>query len=473
MLFALGCGGASIKGVPAGAIVGRPDIYDYSPSVIYSGNIAKVWWCGYAANPDKASQTSDTIQYSTIDLVTGKVSDPQTVMGETPHSWDSAYTCNPQVIGGNFANPLGDGQTYSYAMYYVGTALESGMANCIGVAFSNDGIHWKKYPRPVIATATAVHYGVGQPAPYNTNGKSAITLFYEDSNAPSGAIHREATSTDGIHFHTAGTLTTNGLNDSQASWGDMAYDPKTGYWYAAFNMGLRSPQTTGNTGERGQMGVTIYRIPAASLLTGATPWQQLHSFDTNATGYESNFIAAFLRDQYGNLNVGPYPTIELLISISNPRPAWNAAPADIGKSGGVRTWDVGVDNWTPGEPTLSLDRYRNSTTYDVTTGYIDPSAGFTLDSKLGYLYESPQNGATLALWACKSGTTDYFVSTDRACKGKLIIGLEGYAYATPPTGTKTTPLYSCATGQSHFVSHDPKCEGKASSGTLLGYALPN
>jgi len=126
LMIAAGCGAPSLQGIPAGSIVGRPKLYDYSPSVIDSANTIKVWWCGSAANPNDATQTSDTIQYSTIDPLTGKVSDPITVMGETPGTWDAAYTCNPQVVGGTFVNPLGDGQTYSYAMYYVGGHAAAG-----------------------------------------------------------------------------------------------------------------------------------------------------------------------------------------------------------------------------------------------------------------------------------------------------------------------------------------------------------
>jgi hypothetical protein len=55
----------------------------------------------------------------------------------------------------------------------------------------------------------------------------------------------------------------------------MVYDPVTGYWYAGFNLPLRDPSTTGGEVERGQYGIQLYRIPDASLLTGATPWELL------------------------------------------------------------------------------------------------------------------------------------------------------------------------------------------------------
>ena len=56
---------------------------------------------------------------------------------------------NPRVIQGRFVNPLlGDGETYTYEMFYVGTVADNG--NCIGVAFSNDGMRWIKHPELVI-----------------------------------------------------------------------------------------------------------------------------------------------------------------------------------------------------------------------------------------------------------------------------------------------------------------------------------
>ena len=63
-------------------------------------------------------------------------------------------------------------------------------------------------------------YGVGQPALYNADHKSAISMFYEDSNP---ALHHvEVVSTDGVHFEVQGTLTSNGMDpdNPQEVWGD-------------------------------------------------------------------------------------------------------------------------------------------------------------------------------------------------------------------------------------------------------------
>lgn len=460
-----GC--ASGPQLPKG-MVGRLGKYDYSPSIIQTGNVRQFWWCGLAKNPAKPSQESDAILYETMNMVTGAVSPPQTVLAETPNAWDSWFTCNPKVIGGTFRDPLGDGQVYSYALYYVGISHTTN--NYIGVAFSKDGISWKKYPTPVIYASSPDGYGVGQPALYNTDHKSGITMFYEDSNP---AVHHiKATSTDGVHFTVQGTITAKGLDAGcPGTWGDLAYDAKTGYWYGLFDRSFRDPSTTGGVDEQGQLGEELYRIPDNSLLTGDTPWELLTTVDTNATGFESNFIGGLVRDEFGTVNVGSYPTIEMYISVSDPQPGWNDTPKAVGKSANPSTWDIAPAKWVPNKPLKSLSRYYNNQTYLVTNGFVNQYAGFQQQSMLGHVYESPQAGASTPLYGCINEDTDYFVSLDSKCEGKRILGRNGFAYAKPVSNLTLLPLYRCQTGDSHFASTDAKCEGGAVEG-LIAYVLP-
>jgi hypothetical protein len=458
-------------------VVGNQGVYNYSPSVIQNGDVQQFWWCGEGQNPQNPSQTSDTIQYESINLNTRATVGPISVLGETPGGWDSVYTCNAQVVEGVFTNPLGNGTNYTYAMYYAGTAQGNGTLNSIGVAFSNDGITWTKYPNPVISyNPNDTAYGVGQPAAYNANGAAAITLLYE-STYPTES-HVEATSTDGIHFTTRGTITTNGLSEVEiagqstagaVTWGNAAYDDQTNYWYAVYNMaGVRNASTVGGVTERGGAGVIVYRIPAASLLTGSTPWQQVFTVDTNLTGYEANFIPGFLRDIYGNVNVsGAYPLIEIYTSASIPQPAWDATPADRGNSGDTTVWNVAWNIWTPNQTLVPFQRYYNGSVHEVTTGWIDPNGGFSLQSTLGYLYESPQGSATVPLYGCVAGNDDYFVSPSSSCEGQIFLGIEGYVSSSPGSGL--VALYRCYSGTDHFVSLEASCEGSTDE-SLLGYA---
>ena len=470
ILSPAGCGGSFVNlATPEGAIVGRGGYWNYSPSVIQSGKLQQIWWCGAGQNPTVPSQRTDTILYESINTVTGVRSGPVIVLAETKGSWDATYTCNPRVIRGEFVNPLGDGQTYTYEMFYVGTITNNG--NAIGAAFSNDGIQWIKYPDPVIRPSSLANYGVGQPVAYNADGKSKITMFYEDYTP---VIHHvEATSTDGIHFTVQGTLTTNGMDAKNPNpiWGDMGFDPTTGYWYAAFNLPTRPASTTGGIAERGQYGFQLYRIPGDSLLTGATPWQMLKTIDTNLTGYESNFLPSLLHDKYGNINVGSYPRLELFISTSFPMPTWDASPASAALTGSVYQWAIAVNSYEPNQNILTLNRYINDKTYVVTSGWID-STKFFPNKTLGHLYAVPQNGATQPFYTCKKDSVGYFVSLDVGCSAYRIIGLDGYGYANRPPGIPTVPLYSCtSTNYGQFLSREPSCEGSG-EGHLFIYALP-
>jgi hypothetical protein len=464
-LVTTGC--SESQTLPKGA-VGNPGHYNYSPSVIETGNTRQFWWCGYGG-----PQNTDAIYYESIDLATLKSSDPAVVLAETPGAWDSVYTCNPKVIGGVFVNPLGDGQTYTYAMYYVATA---GASNNIGVAFSDDGIHWKKYPHPVITASSQTGYGVGQPAVYNADHRAAIQIFYEDNNP--NLHHVAAISSDGLHFSVQGSLTSRGLDPDmpEVTWGDMAYDGKADEWYAVFNRPTRPPSTTGDVLERGQYGIELYRIPQDALLTGSSPWQQLAIMDTNSTGFESNFIAGFVRDSYGTVNVASYPTIRMYTSISYPQPSWDATPADAGNSATLANWILMPMQWVPAvNPTIPFNRYFNGTAHEVTTGWISPVGRFQLEQHLGHLYASPVHGATLPFYGCVAGQKDYFISLDIGCEGQRALGKDGYAYSRPVSGLKLVALYRCSSGKAsyrdHFVSKDPKCEGQTTD-ELLGYVLP-
>ena len=467
MLALAGCSSSLPKGA-----VGNVGVYNYSPSIVETGNVRQFWWCSQGKNPNDSSQDTDAIYYESVNEKTFAKVGPLLVLAETPGAWDSAYTCNPKVIEGVFANPIGDGKTYRYAMYYVATAAINGINNSIGAAFSNDGIKWEKYPEPVILSTSATGYGVGQPSLYNADHKSAITMFYEDSNLP--VKHIAATSTDGIHFAVRGTLTTQGLDadDPDATWGDISYDSAKGQWYALFCRQFRAPSTTGNVIERGQFGVELYQIPNDSLFTGTTPWQQLVIKDTNATGYESNFIAGLVHDPYGNVNLAAYPEIDFYTSVSYPAPSWEATPAEAGTSARIGTWILMPMKWNPAtDVQMPLAQYYNGHQHEVTSGWVSESSGFIKQNVFGHIYANPLHGATVPIYSCKEGKVGYFVSLDAACEGQRILGKDGYVYSNPDSGKNLIPIYRCSAGQDRFVSTSQSCGGQLMD-EFLGYLAP-
>lgn len=441
--------------VPHDGGIGAGGRYDYSPTVLEEGNLRTYWWC--AASP------SDTIHQEQVDISTGAVviADHPT-LGPSAGSWDSRFTCNPDVVRGIFVNPLGNGATYTYELFYVGFG-DPNAANQIGVAFSNDGATWHKYPTAIITSAVTGYYGAGQPSVSYVNGVE--TLVYDWIEAPGAPAHPVWTSLDGVTWTQQGSATALGLPSPTPSLGELAYDPLSGFWYGTFNAPFRPSRTTGGVAERGQPGFTLYRT--ADLYAGT--WQELDTIDTSLTGEEANFIAGLLRNPDGSLAVGGSGQVTIFEAGSWPRPLYGDSGAALGNSGGFNQWQIQQDIWTPNSPERLLVRADHpGGLQDVTTGWYDSAFYTSADDTLGYLFEAPTGDATVPLYACKLGSTTYFVSTDSDCMGQYKLGLEGYAYGAPGGGR--LPLYRCEIpGTGDFVSHDPGCEGQVTK-SLLGYS---
>lgn len=456
--------------VPGGPLAGLDGYYDYSatgPVRDTAADTETYWWCG-----DMPGHTVDTILEQQYKVSTWTLTVPErTALGEGPAgAWDDRFVCNPSnAIRGTFANPLGDGVTYTWALYYVGYSNTTGI-NQIGVAFSLDALTWHRYPQPVEAYPNPACgcYGYGQPNAQYAGG--TVTLYYEEST-PS-AVHHVATSTDGVHFTGDRTITYAGLlgawHTSPASppfWGSIAYDPQGGQWYAAFNDGWRPPATTGGNMERGDPGCTL--AATGDLANG--PWTILATIDTVLTGYEENFMCGMLRDPDGTLSSAFLPGVKVLASSTYPRPAYNASEGDLGLNGAFNNWQIDWHEWLPGNVWHPLQRVDYAPAHqEVTTGWWDSSVYHATGINLGKLAEQPTGDATFPLFSCKLGYTDYFVAKQADCYGQYKLGLEGYAYTAP--AADRLPLYRCEVPNiGDFVSTDPGCEGQVFK-ELLGYS---
>ena len=73
---------------PTGA-VGNFGTYNYSPSVIQTGNIRQFWWCSQGVNPSDSKQDTDAIYFESINMSTHESFGPVLVLAETPGSRDS------------------------------------------------------------------------------------------------------------------------------------------------------------------------------------------------------------------------------------------------------------------------------------------------------------------------------------------------------------------------------------------------
>jgi hypothetical protein len=456
---ALLLGPAAASTTLGGPMLGTAGRYDYSDQGVRdsAADTETHWWCG-----DTAAHPTDTILEQQYKVSTWTVTAPErTALQETPGAWDSLYTCNPSnAVRGSFPNVLGDGVTYTWAIYYVGST--SGSDNQIGAAFSLDGLTWHKYTQPVVPWTNTGHswYGFGQPSVQDVGG--ALTMMYEESSP--GAVHHEATSIDGVHWSDVGVLSTAGLPSPTPWWGSAAYDPQDGRWYAAYGDGWRPPATTGGVRENADGGFTLYAT--ADPLAGT--WTELDTVDTALTGYETNFLAGMLRDPDGTLSSAFLPSIKLLPSTAYPRPAYNASHAQLAAAGQFNSWDIAWHLWTPGSALRPLLRVHHGSQHDTTTGWYDSSYYTPEAFNLGGLYEAPTGDATVPLYLCKAFTTDYIPTTDPSCLGQYKSGLLGYLYASPGPGR--IALYRCTVPEiGDMISLDPGCEHQQVHG-LLGYS---
>jgi hypothetical protein len=286
--------------------------YNYGPAIIQEGGVRQLWWCGNGNIPGTTFQT-DVIYYRTMDTSNSSMSPISMVFWPQPGQWDGQFTCDPSVVRGQFN---ADGQSYSYALYYTGTDIPTGN-NRIGVAFSNDGINWHRYsqnPLVMPQTSPASTYGAGQPASYNRDGVSNVSLFYTDDSVPQYGLRMwTVTSTDAIHFGPPTLLSTAGATLNANS--DFAYDAASGEFYAA--MGI-----PGRPGDRDTYGFSLARMPATQLMSGAGTWELLTTIDTRVTGAQLNHSPGLVRDRYGNMV--STSTVETFFTEGTNAPAsWN------------------------------------------------------------------------------------------------------------------------------------------------------
>jgi hypothetical protein len=202
-------------------------------------------------------------------------------------------------------------------MYYGGARICDASENCplslapanIGVVYSNDGIHWDgqtaSYNPMLPAPPCNNPSGYGMPSAWNTDGASAIRLFWMDAcaAAPKGMGKTAMTAIEGTHLQTPQQLTSGGLVEP----GGAALD----WWNAHIvvdssnsNLYMVIPNDGSTRGAEYTFGV--YRLFGGDMLNLAAAWTleyQATSADFQALGFTYSASAAFVTNVYGD--IGP------------------------------------------------------------------------------------------------------------------------------------------------------------------------
>ncbi|MBB5883330.1 hypothetical protein GGR71_000356 [Xanthomonas sp. F1] len=303
--------------------------WDYSPSsLIDLDGKEKVWWCGHLNGHDvvKYRERTATGSWSAPVIV---LQANQFLRGARPLTWEGVHTCDPTVTRGHWNY---QGQDYGYVMYYTTERPGSnGIDNRIAVAFSNDGINWKKHDAPVIHDGDPGTYGTGQSVAWSADGASGIRTVYTyvDGNGDISYFYRE--SPDAINFGEKRKLSQNGLTLNGQS-GISHAKPAIGFAPGTYNghyfyymasvceAHLDSSYGPAYPEWGTAKGVCVYRAEGEDAFTGT--WTKvLDSAHIKPVEVEPGFLTNI----YGSLD-GILPTISIRYGCSG--------------SGDPNTWEI-------------------------------------------------------------------------------------------------------------------------------------
>lgn len=292
--------------------------YSYCPSVMDNGDgTAHIWFCG---NPTKY-QFVDNIFHLYAEDGFSYVS-AESVLQPTPGTWDSFHCCDPSVIKGEFR--MG-GNTYAYALFYLGIDTGDCFGNEIGVAFSNDpnSKTWVKYPSALIDFPGAEHskyWGVGQPSAISLDRKGKVLLTYTRGySGGTSILFREIDMSDmsDIKFGEAKTVPSS-MDVACMRNADFAVDEANNKILAVIEGGSSASYPTFIASS-----VSVHYADFDAFLAGNCKWKTYGTVTSAISGFPRNHNAAFRRDAYGY--IPNYKEFTVYFTVSKAAPEVSTA----------------------------------------------------------------------------------------------------------------------------------------------------
>ncbi|GAA1846387.1 hypothetical protein [Agromyces salentinus] len=272
--------------------------YSYAASAI-AGNTERYYTCHSRSSGDVRDHAFLTKRTG------GAITSSSSALGSSTSGWDSWHVCDPSVIR---VNATFNGQSYSYAMFYLGNDLDCSCHNQVGVAYSNslDG-PWVKYPWPVISFSSnepSSAWGVGQPSAttIDPNNGTAVLTWTEGYAANTGKmamvdLDGGTPVVTGVHDITnAGLVDANGNPDTLNNF-DIAYSSQRDRFYMVRE---RHPYPTTNP-DYISSAVQILSLPGSDMWNGTGSWTVEGVIDASVTGAARTHNPGFLRTEYGSL----------------------------------------------------------------------------------------------------------------------------------------------------------------------------
>jgi hypothetical protein len=285
--------------------------YSYAPSAVMDGSHIRIYTCENAS-PGLFRDSIHHVRYSPH---SGLLDEQAYELGPgNSGSWDSVHVCDPAIVAGKFAF---GGQSYNYAMFYLGTDRSDNTHNQVGVAFSKslaNGGAWVRHNAPLLTHPADGSWGVGQPSATSVDGNGRLLLFYtrgalggttarvRDINlANMGAPQIGAAKQLTVSGLTATTGTPDILNNF-----DVIYDTTRDRFFAIRPRRPMSASQPTFIAPRQQ----LVSIAGASVWNGGGVWRAEGEITPTLTGHPRNHNAGIVRTAHGTL---PDPNVITVI----------------------------------------------------------------------------------------------------------------------------------------------------------------
>jgi len=302
------------------------DYYTYAPSIILDSGTERIWTC----HNFNSSIIIDNIGYSEPNQALGK----SVLAPGTTDSWDGYHTCDPSIVYGPFTY---QGNTYDYAMFYLGYDKTQVKKNQIGIAFSNsltNGGSWVKASNnPIIPYVDPISgnswWGVGQPSAINVNG--IIWLFYTVGDSYGTRI--EYVTLDPKNpfiLSSSKKVTIKGIKTIQGTddWlnnADFAYIKDKDSFLIIRDKHLTNSVISEGVPNYISSAVEVAIIPKSEIETGT--WITFGVINNSLSGFLRNHNAGIIRDKNGEAYL---PNLDFIFTVScagnscnNKIPEWS------------------------------------------------------------------------------------------------------------------------------------------------------
>ncbi len=295
--------------------------YSYAPSGI-AGPTERYYVCHSRASGDIRDDVF------LVKRSGGSVTSSASVLTASASGWDSYHICDPSVVR---VNAVVGGQSYTYAMFYLGNDQNCSCHNQIGVAVANslDG-PWIKSPQPVVAFASGVatsQWGVGQPSATTVDAASGtVALFWTegystgtkgrmalvDLNGGSGAV------VSGVHdLTTSGLLDANGAQDFLNNF-DVVYSPQRDRFYIVRE---RHPYPSSSPSYISTT-VEVLSLSGSNAWSGVGTWSLEGRIGPVTSGAPRTHNPGFLRTEFGTLPDESSLTVLFSTATLDPNSLW-------------------------------------------------------------------------------------------------------------------------------------------------------